>query len=34
MSGGQLGVKPIYSSGWCWCEVLSIQIPNLVFRGV
>jgi len=34
MCGGQLGVKPIYSSGRCWCEVLSIHIPNLVFRGV
>jgi len=22
--GGQLGVKPIYSSRRCWCEVLSI----------
>jgi len=32
--GRQLGVKPIHSSGRCWCEVLSIQIPNLVFRGV
>jgi len=34
MWGGQLGVKPIWSSGRCRSDVLCIQIPNLISRGV
>ena len=32
--GGQLGVKPIWSSGRCRSDVLCIQIPNLISTGV
>ena len=32
--GGQLGVKPISSSGRCRSNILYIKIPNLISRGV
>jgi len=32
--GGQLGVKPIWSSGRCRSDILCIEIPNLISRGV
>ena len=32
--GGQLGAKPIQSSGRCRSDVLYIQITNLISRGV
>jgi len=34
MWGGQLGVKPIESTGRCRSHVLYIQIPNLISRCV
>jgi len=34
MCGGQLGAKPTQSSGRCRSDVLCIQIPNLISRGV
>ena len=34
MWGGQLGVKPISSSGRCRSNILYIKIPNLISRGV
>ena len=34
MCGGQLGAKPIQSSGRCRSDVLYIQIANLISRGV
>ena len=32
--GGQLGGKPIYSSGRCRRDVLYIHFPNIISRGV
>jgi len=34
MWGGQVDVKPIESSGLRGSEIMYIQIPNLVFKGV